>query len=275
MATPGEVIPGFVLDDGPGPARTLAAVQAAALVGAALAGAGFGATPSAAPLRPRLGARFWVSAGVLTAAGIVAAIWYTRHTRERTAPPPVMQPVATPVPAAQPATHDAEPDFEIEPAPAPAPAPAPVPHAARPLPHATPAPAPAPAAAETAEELLARANALRGQRKWQDADALYDRVAEKFPGTLSAHVADVASGELALEHLGAPARARQRFEAALAAKPGGPLAEEARYGIAEAYRALGDAVHEAAALRAFLAAHPGSERRAQVEARLGSLSRPH
>ena len=68
---------------------------------------------------------------------------------------------------------------------------------------------------------------------------LYLEVVRDHDKSASAQVALVASATLHLEHLGDPRGAMQRFRAAIG-RVSGPLAEEARYGLAEAYRALGD-----------------------------------
>lgn len=148
---------------------------------------------------------------------------------------------------------------------------------------ARPAPAPALApGADSAEaldgaagaapaELLAEADGLRDQRAWAEADRLYDAVAGRFPGSEAAVVASVSSGSLRLNHLGDAAGALEAYQRALEAQPAGPLAEEARWGIAEARRDLGDAPGEAAALRDFLEHHPRSPLAPAVRHRLARI----
>jgi tetratricopeptide (TPR) repeat protein len=130
--------------------------------------------------------------------------------------------------------------------------------------------APAPANRD-AQDLLARANAARGRRAWADADGLYQQVAKKYPKTAAAHVALTASGALHLEHLGDPRGARALFTRAIAADPTGPLAGEARWGLARAARALGDTDGERAALDELLRKHPDSPHRDRAKARLAEL----
>jgi hypothetical protein len=250
----------LVLDDQPGPARRLEPARAAAIVDAALA------AHAAAVERPARGGwrRIALAAAVLLlVAGVAAAALWRGLRAPR--PTPVTLPQPTPRAALAP------------PATAPA-APATAPAAATPAGVVDrPGGAPATMAAMTlrrtgdAEELLARANALRGQRRWREAADLYGRVATRYRGTSAAHVALVASGTIQLEHLGDPRGARQRFAAALRARPTGPVAEEARWGAAEACRKLGDRPGEVRALRAFLAAHPRSLLRDAAANRLRAL----
>jgi tetratricopeptide (TPR) repeat protein len=108
------------------------------------------------------------------------------------------------------------------------------------------------------EDLLAQANDQRRVRNWADADRLYRAVAQRYPGSDAAVVAEIASGTLHLEHLGDPDGAFSAWSRALSLRPAGPLAEEARWGLAEAQRARGDKAAERAALGEFLARHPES-----------------
>ncbi|HVR64336.1 MAG TPA: tetratricopeptide repeat protein [Polyangia bacterium] len=128
----------------------------------------------------------------------------------------------------------------------------------------------APASAKSADDLLSRANQLRAQRRWHEAAAAYQAVVAGSSETHAAYVAMLARAELLLDHLGRPAEALGLFERALA-EPSGVLTEEARYGLAACYRALGDVENERRALNAFLAAHPHSLMRASAAARLGEL----
>jgi tetratricopeptide (TPR) repeat protein len=124
-------------------------------------------------------------------------------------------------------------------------------------------------------DLLAQANRLRQQRRWRAAEALYLRVLGQRPGVRAGSAAALAAAELRLSHLGRPRAALELFERALRMQPGGPLAEQARHGIAQSQRALGDAAREAAALERFLRQHPASLMRSHAEARLRELRASH
>lgn len=152
---------------------------------------------------------------------------------------------------------------------APAPLPAPVPSA----------PEPAHAASQKVvvpnlppADLLALANERRQRREWDAADVYYEAVVSRFPGTDAAVVAEVATAGLHLNHLGDPAGALQGYRRTLSDRPLGPLAEEARWGIVEAQRSLGDKHAEAAALREFLRSHPDSALAPAARRRLARLA---
>lgn len=108
------------------------------------------------------------------------------------------------------------------------------------------------------EDLLALANHLRRGHDWGSADEVYRAVVARFPGSDAAVVAEIASATLHVEQLRDASGALEGYRRALAARPTGALAEEARWGIVEALRALKDPSAEAAALREFLERHPVS-----------------
>ncbi len=165
--------------------------------------------------------------------------------------------------AAQPPAHAtapaiATPDAD-EIAMEPAPPPSPTHHAA------------APAEPRAVNDLLGEANAKRAAHAWRESDALYARVVKRVPGTIAAQTALVASASLHLEHLGDARGAADRFRKALAIAPRGALAEEARWGLAQAARARHDDATEAKALDDFLAHHPESPHAGQARARRQEL----
>lgn len=261
MKTP-EDIGGLLpaLDSQPGPARRLSQRRAAEIVGAVLDMDQAKGMDGAAPPRIRDRERAPVLVRLLAAAlllvllagGALAAVYLIRQR-------------PAPVPGA---------------APAPISAPAPAPAAAAPsiIPEAAPPTASTPArravSARGPEDLLLLANRRRGERRFRDADALYQRVLLRHPGTPAAYVAQLASASLRLEHLRDPRGARRLYEAALRTRPAGPLSEEARLGLADACRALHARDAEAQALRDLLSAHPDTLHRRQAEARLRALQAP-
>lgn len=123
-----------------------------------------------------------------------------------------------------------------------------------------------------AEDILALANQRRKERAWREADALYRRVIKQYPRSDASIVAEVASATIHLEHLGDPNGALAGYRRALDARPAGALGEEARWGIAEAFRAVGDTKGEAFALRVFLDTHPRSAMASAARKRLAELS---
>lgn len=294
------------LDGEVGPARRLSRRKSASLVMAAMeAGA---REVSSRPLARRKRPPVWLMTGaVLFAGAAAAAVWSfarSEHTSEpevtrspsepsRRGPagdsaptssgmaPPASERVVAPAPRAV----SAEPPVGT-PAAVAAPHVAAVPGVPAPLeaarreaaPPAVRAPrqetsaqisnAPAP------EDLLLMANELRARGRWKEAEGLYLRAIRAQPSSLAAYVARVASGSLRLEHLGNARGALLHFEEALRLQPHGVLSEEARHGIAEAWRALGDRAAETRALNEFLARHPDSPLVATARARLRELSIP-
>ncbi len=119
-------------------------------------------------------------------------------------------------------------------------------------------------------DLLRTANGLRGQARWRDAERLYRQVATAAPTSEEGYAANVAAAALRLEHLRDPAGALRLYRGALRSHPEGSLAEEVRWGMADAYRAMGNAISEETALREFIAAHPRSLMRAKAEGRLAA-----
>jgi tetratricopeptide (TPR) repeat protein len=286
----------FTLDHAAGPARRIPSAKAASIVEAALAGAQFadGTAPEAngyddaedAPTRvelrrfepppvasnlparaPRRGRVLLAAAALMLVGGTAAGayVWIEKTTPPaRLEPRPELVRPRTPSPIVVPEIPEEAPPVAL--------APVELPELDMPVDKIEGKKRKAPEVVEKeAEDLLARANALRGERRWQDADDVYEDVARRYPRSAAAYVASVASAGLKLDHLGDAARAKKLYQAALAARPTGPLAEEARYGLARALRALGDVAGERQALEAFVAAHPDSPLRKHAQKRLGEL----
>ncbi|CAN5760513.1 hypothetical protein BH11MYX3_BH11MYX3_44940 [soil metagenome] len=242
----------LVLDDARGPALAIDAAYADTMIDAALAGAGFGPAGGGGAAGG-LGSKLAVVVGTAVVALVIAVVaWRSRGGESE-------QVVAVISDAAI-----------VEPGPA-AIAPAEVPvEIAEPAPIVT-RPDRRPESTEPVADLLGAANAKRAAKQWRESEALYARVVERAPRSMAAQTALVASASLHLEHLGDPKGAAQRFRRALAIAPRGVLAEEARWGIAEAARALRDTRGETAALDDFLAHHAGSPLVTQAKARRAEL----
>lgn len=281
------------LDDLPGPARPISDQRARELVRGALSRviAGEGETrtrPRPGPRLPPPGrrlARVALVAGTLLAgSAAVAGLAYRALGLgwKAAAPPPATSPPAAaerapgagpPAPAEQQAVDAPAPTLAATPPAADDDRAAHLPahrKALLPRSHALLQPGVRTPAGASADDLLSRANQLRAQRRWQEAAAAYQAVIAGSSETHAAYVAMLARAELLLDHLARPAEALGLFQRALA-EPAGVLTEEARYGLAACYRALGDVENERRALNVFLAAHPHSLMRVSAAARLGEL----
>ncbi len=257
---PSELLPR--LDGLPGPARALTPARSAAMVksiiDAAIADPHVLARAEApARMGWRRALRF--AAAILFCFSGAVAPALVRHVRHTVAPRTSVEPPRQPGPRREGkqdlAPPAVEPPRTVAPAPHPMP---PAPVVRVPRPNVAPAEEELDVEKAPPEDLLALANERRRVRDWGGADRLYRATSRRFPHSDAAVVAGVASATLHLEQLRDAAGALRDYRLALATRPTGPLAEEARWGIAEAERALGDSAAEALALRDFLANHPGS-----------------
>jgi hypothetical protein len=236
------------LDGGAGPALPLTPGELRGLVHAAVARASLSRAK-----RSRKASVVLAFAAVLAATTAGASLYIARHRTSVADPPPaVAKAPAEPLPSSAPAPAPSElaPSGSV----------------------ASDPPAPPRAAPRPPKDFLRDANQLRARERWQEASRAYEHVVASFPGTPEAYAATVAAGSLHLDHLGDARGAVGFFRAALRQRPNGPLAEEARWGVAEAERTLGDRKAEAAALRAFLARHPDALMAPRARARLEELT---
>ncbi|MCY1014902.1 tetratricopeptide repeat protein [Pyxidicoccus sp. MSG2] len=280
------------LDGEAGPARRISRQKSAALVGAVLAAVAVEEAASARqPIRKPKRPPMWLMAGALVLTGAAAAtVWRFAFSEPMSEPREAVRPVVRPAPAGAPVAAEgtppgvspASPGDDVAAVEAPVPAPVTPAGSSEASPKKATPPtrlprrdAPSQALSTVApEDLLRKANELRAGGRWKEADALYVRVIRAEPASLASYVARVASGSLRLEHLGDARGALRHFQEALRLQPQGVLGQEARHGIAEAYRALGDAAAEARALESFLASHPDSPLGKTARARLRELSAP-
>ncbi|ABF87727.1 hypothetical protein MXAN_2930 [Myxococcus xanthus DK 1622] len=268
------------LDEGVGPARRISRERSARMVLTALEAGALVTPPAPRPLGKR--PPVWLMAGALLVAGAAAAaVWnFTRSSRASTSQvesaalmgPPRLgtesRRIGSGVVDAAPSRLDAVSDEASPETPV-------VPAAS--IAEAEPARPRAPLASVKSaapEDLLLKANALRSEGRWKEAEALYLRVIRAEPSSLASYVARVASGSLRLEHLGDARGALRQFKAALRVQPRGVLDQEAQHGIAEAHRVLGDRDAERSALESFLSTHPDSPLVPSARARVRELTAP-
>jgi tetratricopeptide (TPR) repeat protein len=254
--------------DGDGPAPRIDAVSAQRLVAQAIDGA---AAPRVAPLRIKRYA--WLLAAALVITGSAAAMYSALQTRSDTAhsgrpvvarkspaPPASVEPAARPPP---PATAEATVPAETRPARA-----GTAPATAQPR-------AEQPAAADHGgagvQDLLRRANALRGEGRYRSAERTYMRVVAQSPSGAPAYSARVAAAGLRIERLNDPRGALKLYSEALRAEPHGALAPEIHEGMAQAFRKLGQPAREREALNALLREQADGPTAERARARLQEL----
>jgi hypothetical protein len=124
-----------------------------------------------------------------------------------------------------------------------------------------------------AADHLARANALRGERRYHEALALYLYVVSEYPGSMQSRAAQLAAAAIRLEPLRDIDGAEELYQAVLDDSHG-ELAAQAAFGLAEVARARADRSAEARALREFLGRHAGHPLAEAARRRLGALEAP-
>jgi hypothetical protein len=114
--------------------------------------------------------------------------------------------------------------------------------------------------------LLERANRLRGERRWRDAEATYQRVVDLMPGSPEAQAARVAAAQLRLDQLSDAPGAERLFQEA--ERHGGALREEASWGVVEARRGRAG---ELRAIQDYLEQFPSGAMAPSARARMRDL----
>jgi TolA-binding protein len=127
-----------------------------------------------------------------------------------------------------------------------------------------------PAQAAALVDELSAANDLRRKGQWLAAEIAYREIATRYPNAPQATVAQLASADLRLEHLGDAAGALRSYQSV---PQSSALGIEALHGVSRAQRALGNSAAEAMALRSLLAAYPTSLQAEGARERLKQLSR--
>jgi tetratricopeptide (TPR) repeat protein len=216
----------FQLDGQPGPAKKISSETQDRLLASVLA-------PKKVVSRV-LGIAA-AAAVALFAGGAIAAVWYA--TREEPAEPLAEAVRETPREVIVAPSLPEEPDPVLPQEPEPA-------KRAKKL--------------EAPEDLLAKANELRGQKQWGAAEKTYSRVMRAHPRSQAAYVAAIAAAALRLEHLDDAHGALLLYEKARAISPNGALEADVLFGIAGAHRALGDRADEKRTLEHLLRKYPKS-----------------
>ena len=119
------------------------------------------------------------------------------------------------------------------------------------------------------DDMLKKANLLRGAGKYREAERVYVQLLVDAPGSQAAYVARVAAADLRREHLQDPQGALTLYRDALRSQ--GTLSLEAARGIAQAQRMLGDVEQERRALRELIEASPEDASAAWAKRRLAEI----
>lgn len=217
----------FSLDDEPGPAKKLSRAEEDALIAAVLA-------PK--KVLPRFMGIAAAAAVILFASGAVAAVWFATRVPEVVPPAVVVEQPKKVVIA--PRKLVIPPEVRVEELPA--------------------EPTKSAKKASEPEDLLAKANELRGQKNWSAAEKTYSRVVRAYPRSQAAYVAAIAAAALRLEHLDDAQGALLLYEKARRLAPKGALDADILFGIAGAHRALGEREEEKRALSHLLRKYPKS-----------------
>ena len=123
----------------------------------------------------------------------------------------------------------------------------------------------------TIKELMDLARSRKTGGDWRRAADAYRELIRHYPSSDEARTARVSLAQIQLHHLGAPRASLKQFSKYLTAP--GPLAQEALYGKAEAYRAMGDSRAESRTLLDFLVTYPDGVYAASAKKRLETLRR--
>ena len=99
----------------------------------------------------------------------------------------------------------------------------------------------------------------------------YQDILKRYPGRPESTAVLISLAKIELRHLNLPKRALDHYTTYQRRAPGGPMAEEALFGIAETYRRLGDRNLEGETLRLFVERYPKSSQLKRARARLRQL----
>ncbi len=108
--------------------------------------------------------------------------------------------------------------------------------------------------------------------RWREAADVYQRMIREHPDSSESRNALVSLGQLEIEKLARPAKARQHFDRYLRLSGSGPLAQEAMYGKAQALGMLKNVPAEQQALELFIKRYPGALQVPAAKRRLSELS---
>lgn len=121
------------------------------------------------------------------------------------------------------------------------------------------------------DALIQDAQSCLIDREWKCAAARYREALKRYSGLPESKAVLISLAKIELRHLNAPKEALAHFRKYQQQVPNGPLAEEALFGTAQAYRRLGIEDKERETLRLFIERYPQSSMRKKAQARLTQL----
>ena len=122
--------------------------------------------------------------------------------------------------------------------------------------------------APSIDTLIQEAQSCLIDRDWRCAAIKYQEVLKRYSGRPESMAVLISLAKIELRHLGRPKEALDHYKKYQQRAPKGPLAEEALYGIANAYRRLGLEDKEQETLRLFVEKYPQSSLVRKARARL-------
>ncbi len=123
----------------------------------------------------------------------------------------------------------------------------------------------------TIDVLIQDAQSCLIEQDWTCAASRYRDILRLYPTRREATAALVSLAKIELRRLHSPDKALEHYQTYRQRAPTGPMSEEALFGIAEAYRRLGQRDFEQETLRTFIERYPGSSQQARARARLRQL----
>ncbi|MGM0597463.1 MAG: FecR domain-containing protein [Myxococcota bacterium] len=123
-------------------------------------------------------------------------------------------------------------------------------------------------------EYMAAARKFARENKWRQAAAQYRHILKSFPASSLRYTVMIELGEIELDRLGHPDRAKTYFQLYINTRKGGALLQEARWGKIRALGRLGKRKEEIGALKTFIADYPSSYQYKKARHRLKEIQPP-
>jgi TolA-binding protein len=122
------------------------------------------------------------------------------------------------------------------------------------------------------DTLIQKAQSCLIARDWNCAASLYQTILQQYPGRPESTAVLVSLAKVELRRRNRPTQALNHYRTYRQRAPNGPMAEEALFGIAEAYRRLGNSPMEKETLEIFVEQYPQSSQTRRAHARLRQIA---